>query len=155
TRVPVNDLARLLGAGKFWRGDLRRLLLRAGDHRLALTADNPFVLVDDRLVRLEHDVVSRGGELQVPVELVRLLPEGWARLSYDAEAGEVRLTPAAGAIASPRVTVAGGTTLLAIPTDHPEDVSVTSRARERFRIRMAGEWTGVLPHALPDDGLLR
>ena len=33
--IGANDLARLLGATKFWRHDVRKLVLRTGEHRLA------------------------------------------------------------------------------------------------------------------------
>ena len=38
--VGANDLARLLEATKYWRADVRKLVLRAGAHRVTLTADN-------------------------------------------------------------------------------------------------------------------
>ena len=52
TYVGVNDLARLLDATKYWRSDVRKLVLRARAHRIQLTVDNPFALIDDRTVRL-------------------------------------------------------------------------------------------------------
>ena len=65
--IAVDDLARLLDATKFWRADVRRLVLRTGPHTVVLTADNPFVVVDERTLWLGAPVRSRAGELQVPV----------------------------------------------------------------------------------------
>jgi N-acetylmuramoyl-L-alanine amidase len=132
-------------------------VLRAGEHRLTFTADNPFVLVDDRTVRLAHPVVSRSGELQIPVEVVRVLPTGgdWPRLAYDADAGQVRVAPEAGYVGAPRVEVRGAVTVLVVPTEHAEAVAVMGRSRARFRLRLAGGLAGSLPDSLPDDALVR
>src|SRR5205085_6125376 len=43
--VGAHDLARLLGATKFWRPDVRKLELRSPSLRILLTQDNPFVLI--------------------------------------------------------------------------------------------------------------
>lgn len=155
--VGVNDLARLLGASRMWRSDVRRMVLRSGDHRLTFTADNPFVLVDDRTVRLASNVVARAGELQVPVELVRLLAAepGWPRLTYDARAEQLRVAPRGGFIGSPRVETQGGVTRLVIPSDRADAAAIVGKSRARFRVRLAGGLVGALPDSLPEDGLLR
>lgn len=155
--VAVNELARLLGASKFWRPDVRKLVLRAAEHRITFTADNPFVLVDDRTLRLEHWVVSRAGELQIPVEVVRALPSdaSWPRLAYDAEARELRVAPSAGFVGVPRIEVSGGLTTLVVPTERTDAVAIMGRSRARFRLRVAGGLTGALPDSLPDDALIR
>ncbi len=155
--VGANDLARLLGASRSWRADVRKLVLRSGEHRLTLSADNPFVLVDDRTVRLSANVVSMAGELRVPVELVRMLPAeaGWPRLAHDPAARQLRVAPGGGFIGAPSVETRGGVTRLAIPTGRPEAAAVVGRSRARFRVRMAGGLIGALPDSLPEDGVLR
>ncbi len=155
--VAVNELARLLGATKFWRSDVRKLVLRAGERRLTFTADNPFVLVDDRTVRLEHEVISRSGELFVPVEVVRVLPAdgGWPRLAYDADAHQVRVAPGAGFVGAPRVQVTGGLTTLVVPTERTDAVAVMDRSRAHFRLRVAGALAAALPDSLPGEALIR
>ena len=155
--VGANDLARLLGASRSWNADVRKLVFRAGEHRLTFTDGNPFVIADDRTLRLAHHVFSRGGELQVPVDLARALPDdsGWPRLGFDAGAGELRAAPAAGYVGSPRVGARAGATEILIPTEHPELARVVGRGRARFRLRLRGAFTGALPDSLPDDGLLR
>ncbi len=154
--VGANDLARLLGASRTWRADVRKLMLRSGDHRITLSADNPFVIVDDRTVRLSRPVTTRAGELQVPVELARLLPEdGWPRLAYDPDAHQLRVAPKDGFIGSPRVETGSGVTAFVIPAERAEAAAVVGRSRARFRVRVAGALSGVLPDSLPDDGLLR
>lgn len=155
--IAVNDLARLLGATKFWRADVRRLVLRAGEHRLTLTGDNPFVLLDDKTVRLEHMVVIRSGEMQVPVELLAYLKPtaGWPRLAYDADARQVRVAPLAGFVGVPRLEIDGGLTVFVVPSERAEAAAVVGKSRARFRLRLAGGFAGVLPDSLPAHGLLR
>ena len=155
--VGVNDLARLLGATKFWRADVRKIVLRSGEHRLAFTVDNPFVLVDDRTVQLEHMVVLRSGELQIPVEFMRQLPQDgtWPRLAYDADSRQLRIAPAAGFVGAPRVETRGALTVLVVPSEHAGVAAVTGQSRARFRLRVAGALAGALPDSLPDDGLVR
>jgi N-acetylmuramoyl-L-alanine amidase len=157
TVVGANDLARLLNAARSWQPDVRKLVLRSDAHRLTFTDGNPFVLADDRTLRLAHDVFSHAGELQIPVELADALfdDSGWPRLGYDARAGELRATPAAGYVGNPRVAVRAGVTELWIPTEHPELARVVGRGRSRFRLRLRGAFAGTLPDSLPDDGLLR
>jgi hypothetical protein len=109
--VGVNDLGRLLGASRTWRADVRKLVLHAGDHRITLTAGNPFVIVDERTLRLSRPVTTRSGELLVPVELARMLPEDdWPRLAYDADARQLRVAPRNGFVGSPRFEVDSGIT---------------------------------------------
>jgi N-acetylmuramoyl-L-alanine amidase len=153
----VNDLARLLGASRTWRADVRRMTLRSGGRHLTLTADNPFVIVEDRTLRLEHPVRSNAGELHVPVELVDLLPRGagWPQLSHDAAARRVRVAPRDGFVGSPRVTVAGGRTLLEVPCERAEGAAVVARSRARFRLRLPGALAGELPDTLPEHALVR
>ncbi len=155
--VGVNDLARLLGATKFWRADVRKIVLRSGEHRLAFTVDNPFVLIDDRTVQLEHMVVLRSGELQIPVEFMRQLPQDgtWPRLAYDADSRQLRIAPAAGFVGAPRVETRGALTVLVVPSEHAGVAAVTGQSRARFRLRVAGALAGALPDSLPDDGLVR
>ena len=155
--VRANDLAWLLGAARSWNADVRKLVFRAGEHRLTFTAGNPFVIADDRTLRLDHDVFSRAGELQIPVELARALPDdgGWPRLGYDHRAGELRAAPTSGYVGSPRVVVRAGTTELVIPTEHPELARVVGRGRARFRMRFRGAFSGALPDSLPADALVR
>ncbi|HEX5633058.1 MAG TPA: hypothetical protein VFX50_07515, partial [Gemmatimonadales bacterium] len=154
--VGANDLARLLGASRTWRADVRKLVLRSGDRRITLTADNPFVIVDDGTLRLSRPVTTRAGELQVPVEIARLLPEGgWPRLAYDADARQLRVAPPDGFLGEPRVEVTGDLTTLVIPAERAEAAAVVGRSRARFRVRVAGALTGALPDSLPEPGLVR
>lgn len=155
--VGANDLARLLGASKSWRGDLRRLVLRVGEHRLTFTVDNPFVLIDDHTVRLEQPVTMRAGELQIPVEIARRLPVNgpWPRLAYDSDARQMRVAPAAGFVGSPRLELHGAVTQLVIPTERADAAVVVGQSRARFRLRVPGGLAGALPDSLPDDALVR
>jgi N-acetylmuramoyl-L-alanine amidase len=155
--VAVNDLARILDATKFWRADVRKLVLRAGAHTIVLTVDSPFAVVDNSTYWLGTPVRSLGGELQVPVTLVDSLPSDstLARLTYDSRRQRVVVLPLSGRVGSPRVAVQSEITRLIFPADQPEEAVVASRARDHFRLRFGGVFVGALPESLPRAGLLR
>jgi len=153
----ATDLARLLGATKYWRATLRKLELRTASHRVQLTVDNPFALVDDRTIELPVPVRSSGGVLRVPVALVDSLPRDTSitRLIYDARRGLVLRVPPEGLVRSPRLVPTAAGLTIAFPTDGPEDAVVIGRARAHFRVRLRGLFVGALPESLPPGGLLR
>ncbi len=155
--VGANDLARLLPATQFWRADVRKLVLRAGEHRLSLTAGDPFAVVDERTVWLGAPVVSQRGELQVPVALLDALPRDStiARLLFEPRRGLVVKVPGGGVVRSPEVAVSDTLTRVSFPIERLEDVAVVSRARAHFRLRFAGAFVGLLPESLPPAGLVR
>ena len=155
--IGANDLARLLGASKFWRADVRKLVLRAGSHGITLTAENPVVIVDDRTVLLPSPVRSVYGELRVPVALLRALPTDGAlpRLAYDGTAQRVRVTPTAGFVDAPRVSDDGRVTRIVIPAERAGTAEVTGMSRARFRLRVGGALAGQLSDSLPAGALVR
>jgi len=155
--VAVNDLARVLDATKFWRADLRRLVLRSGSHSFTLTEDNPFVILDDRTVWLPTPVRSLQGEFQVPAAMVDSLPADslLPRLRYDPRRERVVVLPPSGGVGSPRIIVLSDVTRIVFPADQADEAVVFARARARFRIRFGGFFTGALPDSLPEDGLVR
>jgi N-acetylmuramoyl-L-alanine amidase len=154
--IGANDLARLLAATKFWRHDVRKLVLRTGEHRLQFTADNPFVLIDDRTVLLPADVRSERGELQIPVAVLDLLPRDStvARLFHDRGRGVVLRVPAAGLVGTPKMAIEGASTSLVFQAEHSEDVAVRSRSRAHFQLHFAGVFVGALPDSLPLESLV-
>ncbi len=154
--VGANDLARLLGASKYWRSDVRKLLLRAPGFRLTLTEDIPFAVIDARTVAMPAAVRSRGGELQVPVALLGELPSdsSRARLVYDPLAKRVRAAPPGGYVSAPRVQLQGGVTRLIVPCERAAAANVFARGRARFRVRVPGQLVEALPDSLPESGLV-
>jgi N-acetylmuramoyl-L-alanine amidase len=155
--VGANDLARLLEATQFWRADVRKLVLRAGEHRLTLTAGNPFVVVDARTFWLPAPVVSRRGELQAPVALLDRLPRDStvARLVFEPRRGVVVKVPRGGLVKSPEVSASDTLTRVTFPVERLEDAIVVSRARAHFRVRFAGAFVGLLPESLPPVSAVR
>ena len=154
--VGVNGLARLLDATKFWRADLRKLVLRSERHSITLTVDDPFVVVDDSTLWLPAPVRSAGGELQVPAALVAALPPDSTRgrLTFDRHRARIVALPAAGAVGSPTITASAAATRLVFPVEQPDDAVVVGRSRARFRLRFAGLFTGALPANVPPGSLL-
>jgi len=155
--IAVDDLARLLDATKFWRADVRRLVLRSGTHTVVLTADNPFVVVDERTLWLGAPVRSREGELQVPVALVDSLPSDstLVRLTYDSRRARVVVLPTSGRVESPRWMVQGDLTRIVFPADHADEAVVVARARAHFRLRFGGIFMGELPDEAPPGSHVR
>ena len=155
--IGANDLARLLDATKYWRADVRKLVLRARDHRIQLAVDNPFVLIDNHVVALPEPVRSVGGELQAPVALLDTLPRDstLARLVYDARRSLVFRVPESGIVGAPRLAAGPGETRLTFPADRPEDVTVIGRARAHFRVRFGGFFIGSLPESIPAASAIR
>ncbi len=155
--ITAGDLARLLDATKFWRADLRKLELRTRGHRVLLTVDDPFAIVDDRTVELPRSVQSAGGMLRVPVALVDSLPSDstLVRLVYDARRGLVLRVPEAGLVRTPHVTDDSLEARVVFPVDHPGDADVIGRGRSHFRLRLAGFFVGSVPDSLPEGHLVR
>lgn len=155
--VSANDLARLVDGAKYWRADVRKLVIRTQAHRLTLTADVPIVILDDRTLRLDAPVRSRGGELHVPVSLVAQLPRdsSGVRLAYDAAASRVRATPPGGWVGVPLVAVFGDVTRVSIASEQPSAAGIASRSRRHFRVRLPGAFAGALPDTFPPGSLVR
>jgi N-acetylmuramoyl-L-alanine amidase len=144
--VSASDVAHLLSATRFWRSDLRRLSLRAGAHQVQVVVDNPYVLVDDRTVRLDSPVRSLRGEVQLPVSLLDSLPRdsSFARLVYDRRREGVTSVPA-GVVSTPRVTTVAGVERWTFPLERCKEITVVGRARGHFRVRFDGYFAGSLP----------
>jgi len=153
----ANELARLLDAAKFWRADVRKLVLRTGNHQVVLTVDNPFVVADDRTVRLATPVLSVRGELLVPVDLLASLPRdsSLARLLYDARQGRVVVVPPGGTVGTPVITTGEDATRITFPADGVADATIANRSRTHFRVRLEGYFTGELPDRGPGNGMIR
>jgi len=155
--IEATALARLLGATRFWRPDVRKLLLRAGAHRVLLTADNPFVIVDGRTVRLDQPVRAEGERLHVPVTLTDSLPRDStiARLVFDPRGRRVVVVPPGGLIGTPRVVESEAIARVTFACERPAEARVAGRSRGHFRLHLEGLFTGVLPDSAPPPALVR
>lgn len=153
--LEANALARLLGATRFWRPDVRKLVLRSGNHRVVLTADNPFVIVDGRTVRLDRTVRASGDELQVPVALADSLPNDstLARLVFEPRGRRVVVVPPGGVIGTPRLAATETAVKVTFTCDRPGDARVVGRSRGHFRLHLSGLFAGLLPEP-PAGGLV-
>lgn len=153
--VGANDLARLMDATKFWRSDLRKLVLRAGDHRIQFAVDLNYVLVDDRTLRLDAPVRLRRGVVQVPVALLDSLPVDATlpRLVFDARRGVVLALPSGGLVRTPEIEGGADRVRILFPVEGVTEAVVAGRARARFQLRLNGFFTGTLRDSVR-DGLL-
>jgi N-acetylmuramoyl-L-alanine amidase len=155
--VGANDLARLLEATKFWRADVRKLVLRSGAHRITLAVDVPFAVVDDRTFWLRAPVLSLRGEVQAPVALLEGLPRDSTlpRLVHEPRRGVVVRVPRGGLVGSPVVSPTDSGTRVVFPVEQVGEVAVTSRSRAHFRLRLGGAFAGATPDSLPRGALVR
>lgn len=81
--VSSQDLAEMLGVGRFWRTDVRKLVLRVDDMRITFTVGARSVVGHEETILLRQPVVYFEGEPWIPLEfLSTILP----RLS-DRQAG--------------------------------------------------------------------
>jgi N-acetylmuramoyl-L-alanine amidase len=154
--VGASDLARLLDGSLWWRSDTRKLVMLAQGHRITFTTDAPIVLFDDRTVRIDAPVRSVGGELQVPVSFLALLPRDSTavRLSVDAGGTRVRALPAEGWVGVPHVVLAGALTRISLASSRADEARVTSRARAHFRVWLPGVASGADGDTLPERSLV-
>lgn len=157
TTLEATALARLLGATRFWRPDVRKLLLRAGPHRIVLTADNPFVVVDGRTVRLDQPVRAEGAVLHVPVALADSLPRDStiARLVFDPRGRRVLVVPPGGVTGSPRLQQSETLAKVTFFGDRAGEARVVGRSRGHFRLHLPGIFVGSLPDSVPPPALVR
>lgn len=151
TAVGVNTLARLVGATKYWRPDLRKLEIRSVSHTLGLTVDAPYVIVDDVAIRLPTPVRLVNGEVHVPVEIFPLALSGrfLPRAAWDQRSRRLVLFDQEPNLGPPVPSVTGPRTRLTLPITTPLDPSVVSSRRSRFLVDVGG---GVLS-AVPGDSL--
>jgi N-acetylmuramoyl-L-alanine amidase len=73
--VSTNDLARVFGATKYWRPELRKLTLRIGDHTVRFTVDAPVVLVDEKPYNLVEPPHLIRGVPYVPLSVLDHMAE--------------------------------------------------------------------------------
>jgi N-acetylmuramoyl-L-alanine amidase len=154
--LSANDLARLLGARRTWRADVRRLTLDARRHRIEFILDNPFAVVDSSIVRLPYPARSVDGEMLVPAAFVDGLPRDpeIARLLYDPLRDAVVVLPPGGVVRASWLTVDEGVTRLVFAADHAEEVILADRMRGHFRLRFSGYFAGGLPEVPARESLV-
>jgi len=155
--ISVSALARLLQATRFWRADIRKMVLRSGAHRFTLTVDNPFVVMDDRTIRLPAPVLSLNGELQVPVALADSMPRDStiARLVLEPRSQRLVVVPPGGVVGSPHIVATEGTTSVTFACDHPEEAKMVGRGHANFRVHLDGFFAGFLPDTITGPSLVR
>lgn len=154
--LSANDLARMLGARRAWRGDLRRLTLSAGAHRIEFVLDSPFAVIDASLLSLPYPARSVGGEMLVPAAMVDTLPHdpALARLLYDPLRDAVVVLPPGGVVRLSRFSAADNVTRLVFAADRADEAILADRLRATFQLRFSGYFAGGLPEVPPRASLV-
>lgn len=71
-----SDLAELLQAGRYWREDVRKLVLVVGEQRITFTSGARSVVSGDDTILLRQEVIYHQGEPWIPLEfLTTILPQ--------------------------------------------------------------------------------
>ncbi len=71
--VAAGDVAEVLRATSYWRSETRKLLLRIGEHRLTVTAGNPFAILDGNVTRWSASPRHADGQVWLPIAVFDLL----------------------------------------------------------------------------------
>jgi N-acetylmuramoyl-L-alanine amidase len=152
----ADELARLFSARRAWHADVRRLTLSAGSHRVELTLDSPFAVIDRSIVRLPFPARSVGGEMLVPAAFVDTLPRDPAlpRLLYDPLRDAVVVLPAGGVVRAFAFSADDSVTRLVFTADRADEAVLADRMRGHFRLRFTGYFAGGLPAVPPRLGLV-
>ena len=90
----AEGLAELLHLRTYFNPDNQKLVIYAGAHAIKITADNPFIQIDDRLLQMPLPAHESGDRLFVPLRLFlelagSHLPGDWR---YDSRGRELGLT---------------------------------------------------------------
>ena len=85
--IAGSDLADALQVGRFWRSEVRKLVLTVGRDRITFTADARAVVGEDKTVMLRTPVLMHQGEPWIPLEfLTAVLPTLTSRtVTWDAQ----------------------------------------------------------------------
>lgn len=74
--VTADDVSLIYSASLYWRPELQKMTLRLGDFHVKVTAENPNVVIEERVIHLAAPVLFRDGHLQLPLDLVTdILPD--------------------------------------------------------------------------------
>ena len=110
--VRISDLARIAGATRYWRADVRKVVLKKDAHKLRVAMDNRYAVLDGTAMNLRAPAHGIDGEPGIP--LVAVVPVLSAltddRFAWNAERREVEVPasvalqmrpPSAGAAPAP------------------------------------------------------
>lgn len=86
------DLATVLQVGRYWRIDVRKLVLRIDDQRLTFTVGARAVVAGEESVLLRHEVQYHRGEPWIPMEFLSHVLGELTERSVDVDADQSRIT---------------------------------------------------------------
>ena len=90
--VASDDLAEVLQVGRFWRTDVRKLVLRVGDQRLTFTVGARSVVGADDTIMMRHPVVYHRGQAWIPLEFLTTVLPTLTDRAIDVDADAQRIT---------------------------------------------------------------
>lgn len=119
--VAGSELADILQVGRFWRPDVRKLVLRVDDQRITFTCGARAVVGAQRTILLRTPVAYHDGQAWIPLEfLSAILPELTARtVTVNDESQRITLGERRTNVVGVDVTRADDTTELRIRLSEP------------------------------------
>jgi N-acetylmuramoyl-L-alanine amidase len=138
--VAAGDVAEILRATSYWRSETRKLLLRIGEHRLTLTVDNSFVILDGAVHRLPTLPRYRVGQVWMPLAIFDVLAEAGIlpAPTWDPERRLLALGAGTGSVGSFGFREGDRMSVLTIPVSDGVSPSIRSSSRGRFIVRLRG-----------------
>ncbi|MDZ4805813.1 MAG: N-acetylmuramoyl-L-alanine amidase [Candidatus Eisenbacteria bacterium] len=145
----ARDLSAIIGAPRYWRSDLKRLILKSGAHQMTLVADSDVAILDATSpLHLPAPVHQLGDAIWIPVEIL-----------LDADQAPFGLNGLDGA--SPWFDLPirwnAGEHLLEVgePAGNLEAIALSSASPGRLDIQVRGTWEWRLAAADRDRVVLR
>ncbi len=134
------DLAAVLQVGRYWRTDVRKLVLRVDDQRITFTVGARSVVGGRETVLLRHPVDYSEGEIWIPLEFVtQILPRMTGRkVTLFSDAQEIVLGTRALNVQGLAVTEVDGRTELRLRLTEPLAFRVDDSRPQDLRIKIYG-----------------
>jgi N-acetylmuramoyl-L-alanine amidase len=92
--VSAKDIAFAFRGTWFWNSDIQKMVLRISDHKIKITIDNPFVVVDDYVHHLPLPPVFHQGSIYLPLIFMYEIMPGvsGSRITADHQHGKLWIT---------------------------------------------------------------
>jgi N-acetylmuramoyl-L-alanine amidase len=122
------DIAAALNGSRHWNARTGKAALVVGEHRFVMAPENPFVVVDGRVVNVLRTVVFRGGEFWVPSAFLSeaIGPALHIEARVDRENERVVLEDLGPLIGEVSVGDRAGGTVVTVPLSARADIHVES-----------------------------
>lgn len=143
----LNDVAQLFRSTKYWRAELEKMVLKAGERRVRVTVGSPFVFVDDDGYQLVAPARWLDGDIVVPVDFATEVMDGVVpeSVSWDRDRRVLHLDTGEPNVLAVAYDVRSNGTVAEISLAVPLGGELEFPRPDRVELRIPG---GVLQHRL-------